>query len=134
MALNFDVNSLVRGNVVWLIALSGKSRPGQSSTYARSGKDVAHTQEVSHTLLDLADLIRGKIPDVLRRIATKAEITEGDLGVEDGLSESGFQTLRISWCLMATSVCDGRIVSRGVMRIIECVRSHNILRMVSAVA
>lgn len=96
MALNFDVNALVRGNVVWLIALSGKSRPGKSSRYVRNGRGVAHTQEVSHVLLDLTDLVRGKIPDVFFRFATKAEVSERGLGVQDWLKESGFQAFAMS--------------------------------------
>lgn len=57
MALNFDVNALVRGNVVPLIALSGNFRPGQSSVIVRRKSDFVHTQKVSHILLNLDDLV-----------------------------------------------------------------------------
>ena len=64
-------------------------------------KVLPHTQEVSHILLDLTNLIRGKIPDVFFRIATKAEVSEWGLGIEDWLKESGFQAFAISWFLKA---------------------------------
>ena len=64
----------------------------------RNGKGLGHTQEGSHVLLDLADLVRGKGPHIFRRLATKAEITEGGevLGVQNGLNEGGFQALAMS--------------------------------------
>lgn len=57
MALNFDVNALVNGNVDWLMALSGRPRPNRSSDNVRNGKSLTHTQEGSHVLLDLADFV-----------------------------------------------------------------------------
>lgn len=38
MAFNFDVNALVKGNVFWLIALSGRFRPDQSSVRGGLGE------------------------------------------------------------------------------------------------
>lgn len=59
-------------------------------------KGLTHTQEGSHVLLDLADLVRGQGPHIFRRLATKAEVTEGTLGMRSGLSEGGFQALVMS--------------------------------------
>ena len=61
-----------------------------------TGKGLAHTQEGSHVLLDLADLVRGKGPHILRQLATEAEITEGSLGMRSGLGEGGLQALVMS--------------------------------------
>ena len=134
MFLNFDVNALGRGNVVWLIALSGKSRPDQSSDHVRSVKDVAHTQEISDALFDLADLVRGKIPYISWRLATITEVAEGYTGTQGGINRRGFQALGMSWFLRPRFVCGRGIVSRGVVKVSECVGSHDKIEVVSAVA
>ena len=87
-------------------------------------KNLAHTQEVSHILLDLANLVRGKIPDIFWRLGTEAEITESDLGIQDWFNERGFRVLGISWWLRPSFVCGGGKISRDIVKISECVRGH----------
>lgn len=134
MFLNFDVNALGRGNVVWLIALSGNFRPDQRSDHVRSVKDLAHTQETSNALLDVTDLVRGKVPDISWRLATKTEVAEWYTGTQGGIKRRGFQAIGIIWFLRPGFVCGRGIVSRGIVKDSECVRSHDMFKVVSAVA
>lgn len=64
MALNFDLNAHVKGNVVGLIALSGKFKPGETFRLSTRRRWSEYTYKVSHILLDRVDLVRGKTPDI----------------------------------------------------------------------
>ena len=87
---------------------------------------MARTEEVSDVLLELADLVRGEIPDVAWRLATEAEIAEGDLGARGWLGVVRAVRAVVMGCgVRPCSVCGGRIVSRGVVEVRECVRGHD---------
>ena len=93
------------------MALSGKSRPNQRVNNVRCRTGLTHTQKVSHVLLDLADLVRRKIPDIFRGFASEAEIADGDLGTLFWLREKGFCALATGQGLSPNFICSGGIVS-----------------------